>query len=442
MTQEQQLKQYHSTAYVDITNVAAHYALNDKRSYRGGNSGRNGNNRGGRGRGYNRGKIMCQLCGKTGHIVSMCYKRFDQQQNSPANTNNNSGGQNQHQQQQLTAFVATPNSIADSSWYFDSGATNHVTSNASNLSSKQDYHGKDKIAVGSGSKLSIKHLGSSTLQTLDNSAIVLKDILHVPAITKNLLSISKFTRDNDIVAEFYSNYCLIKDLKSKKTLLRGTLTSGLYQLDLTKADPYLLHKLSKSCNTACFSSCNPSIVAAPYVDTFDSPSATVNMNKNCITSVVALTFAVQCSSACTDLWHARLGHPSFFILKRALKFIPAPSKNSNSSIHQPKFCDSCKCGKLSQLPFPISVTKTSHPLELVFTDVWGPSPLPSTSGYRYYINFVDSYTNFTWIFPVKVKSEALNIFKLFKVSIELQFNTKLKCLQSDWGGEYRPFLPF
>ncbi|KAL5735758.1 hypothetical protein ACOSQ2_030546 [Xanthoceras sorbifolium] len=88
---------------------------------------------------------MCQLCRKSGHIVSMCYKRFDQQfqglniqqthghtQQFPAN-NTNSGGQ----QQQLTAFVATPDSVADSNWYFDSGATNHITSDASNLSSKQ-----------------------------------------------------------------------------------------------------------------------------------------------------------------------------------------------------------------------------------------------------------------------------------------------------------------
>ncbi|KAL5752060.1 hypothetical protein ACOSQ2_022567 [Xanthoceras sorbifolium] len=80
MTQEKRMEQYHSSALVNLSNIAAHFASNDKRSYKGGNnSGRSGNNRCGRRKGFNRSKIMCQLCGKSGHILSMCYKRFDQQ---------------------------------------------------------------------------------------------------------------------------------------------------------------------------------------------------------------------------------------------------------------------------------------------------------------------------------------------------------------------------
>ena len=35
---------------------------------------------GGRGRGRNKGgsRFVCQLCGKTGHVVSSCFKRFNQ----------------------------------------------------------------------------------------------------------------------------------------------------------------------------------------------------------------------------------------------------------------------------------------------------------------------------------------------------------------------------
>ncbi|KAL5752061.1 hypothetical protein ACOSQ2_022568 [Xanthoceras sorbifolium] len=151
----------------------------------------------------------------------------------------------------------------------------------------------------------------------------------------------------------------------KRILLQGTLTSGLYQLDLTKADPSLLHKLSKSCTAVYVSSCNASVVAESCINTLYSSSAAAHINKTCITPTVALHTNVHFATALTDTWHARLGHPFFFVLKHALKFVPAVSNN----ITQPKFCDSCKCGKLNQLPFPNSVTKTSQPLELVYTDV-------------------------------------------------------------------------
>uniref|UniRef100_A0A803P961 Integrase catalytic domain-containing protein n=1 Tax=Cannabis sativa TaxID=3483 RepID=A0A803P961_CANSA len=34
------------------------------------------------------------------------------------------------------------------------------------------------------------------------------------------------------------------------------------------------------------------------------------------------------------------------------------------------------------------------------------------------------------------------MFQIFKAEVELQLGTKLKSLQTDWGGEYRSFIPF
>ena len=55
---------------------------------------------------------------------------------------------------------------------------------------------------------------------------------------------------------------------------------------------------------------------------------------------------------------------------------------------------------------------------------------------------VDDYTRYTWIYPLKLKSEALEVFKLFKLQVENQFQTTNKILQSNWGGEYKPFTAF
>ena len=94
---------------------------------------------------------------------------------------------------------------------------------------------------------------------------------------------------------------------------------------------------------------------------------------------------------------------------------------------------------MHQLPFYSTGIKTKAPLELIHIDLWSPTPLPSSNGYRYYISFVDDYSRYCWIFPLTLKSEALNTFKFFKNLVEKQIGCSVKALQSDWGGEYRNF---
>lgn len=65
----------------------------------------------------------------------------------------------------------------------------------------------------------------------------------------------------------------------------------------------------------------------------------------------------------------------------------------------------------------------------------------STSGYRYYISFVDNYTCLTYIYPLKAKSDALLSFRQYKALVENRFDKKIKVLQTDWGGEFRSFSP-
>ena len=79
---------------------------------------------------------------------------------------------------------------------------------------------------------------------------------------------------------------------------------------------------------------------------------------------------------------------------------------------------------------------------MIYTDLWGPAPIPSTKGYRYYIFFVDDITRYTWLFPITTKSQALDIFITFKRQIENQLNLKIKAMQIDMGGEFKAFEPY
>jgi hypothetical protein len=50
--------------------------------------------------------------------------------------------------------------------------------------------------------------------------------------------------------------------------------------------------------------------------------------------------------------------------------------------------------------------------------------------------FVDDYSQFNWIYPLRTKSETYKTFVKFKLLVENTFTTHIKHLQSDGGGEF------
>ena len=74
-----------------------------------------------------------------------------------------------------------------------------------------EYQGNDQLAFGNGKKLFISHIGCYVLPTCDPyKHIALNNILYVPDITKNLISISKLLHDNDINVEFHKSVYIVK----------------------------------------------------------------------------------------------------------------------------------------------------------------------------------------------------------------------------------------
>ena len=106
------------------------------------------------------------------------------------------------------------------------------------------------------------------------------------------------------------------------------------------------------------------------------------------------------------------------------------------------FCDSYKIDKLSQLYFYSCEITATKPLELVYSDLWGPALVMSIEGFRYYIIFVNAFTRYTWLWPLKLKFNALLVFTIFHKLAELQYQTKLRALQTNNGGEFKAFLPY
>lgn len=60
-------------------------------------------------------------------------------------------------------------------------------------------------------------------------SLSLNHLLHVSCITKNLISVSKFSRDNGVYFEFHSNYYATKSHVTNEVLLQGNIGhDGLY----------------------------------------------------------------------------------------------------------------------------------------------------------------------------------------------------------------------
>lgn len=237
----------------------------------------------------------------------------------------------------------------DQNWYMDTGATNNITSDLEKLVIRDKYNGGDQIHTASGAGMEIKHIGHPIVHTPTHD-LHLNNILHVPKAAKNLVSVHRLTKDNSIFLEFHPNYFLIKDQITKNIILRGACRRGLYPLP---------------------------------------PSSTIKQ----AFGVVKPSF---------ERWHSRLGHASAPIVSKVISMnnLPCLGESNKESV-----CDTCQKAKSHQLPYPKFHSVSSQPLQLIFLDVWEPSSF-CVGRNKYYVSFIDDYSKFVWLYPLKHKSEV------------------------------------
>ena len=197
----------------------------------------------------------------------------------------------------------------------------------------------------------------------------LNNVLHVPQASKSLISAHKLAYDNHAYIETWPDFFSIKDQQTGKVLLRTRSRGGIYPLP-SKPSIHGRHVLGVS-----------------------RPSS--------------------------SHWHRRLGHPSFTIVSQVLKENDLPFSNKE---HE-SVCDACQKAKSHQLPYSSSSSVSKAPLELIFSDVWGPAPT-SVGRNNYYVSFIDDFSKFAWIYLLQknlmffrnsvIFSSMLNVFSTQK----------------------------
>ena len=98
--------------------------------------------------------------------------------------------------------------------------------------------------------------------------------------------------------------------------------------------------------------------------------------------------------------------------------------------------NSCLCSKSQKLPFVTHSLKSKRPLNILYTDAWGPSPIKSMDGFSYFVICVDHYTKYVWLDPLKNKYDLFLTFQNYKQLIENYFQTKIIIVYLHGGGEY------
>ncbi|RVW56778.1 Retrovirus-related Pol polyprotein from transposon TNT 1-94 [Vitis vinifera] len=111
-------------------------------------------------------------------------------------------------------------------WIVDSGASDHMTGDATIFDTYSSCPNNLTVRIADGSLSKVSRTGSVVL----SRDLTLNSVLLVPNLDCNLLSISKLTKEKRCITNFSSTHCEFQDLDSGKTIGNAEECSGLYIL--------------------------------------------------------------------------------------------------------------------------------------------------------------------------------------------------------------------
>ncbi|GJV04062.1 ribonuclease H-like domain-containing protein [Tanacetum coccineum] len=106
----------------------------------------------------------------------------------------------------------------DQQWYMDTGATSYLSSHTGNLQTSFLNRNFHSVIVGNRSSIPVTHYGHVQIPNLYHP-FHLRNVLVTPNISKNLVSVQKFTTDNKCSIDFDPYGFTIQDYHTRQTLL-------------------------------------------------------------------------------------------------------------------------------------------------------------------------------------------------------------------------------
>lgn len=318
-------------------------------------------------------KPICTHCGKI-HKSENCWQMFPEKKPTArlsASNNDNPKLSQHYSLNDNIAFHSRSQQESSDSWILDSGATQHMCNDKSQFSNFKPF--TTSITIADNTKINATGKGNVRILTKIGTIITLLDVLYVPQLASNLLSISRAVLNPDVRVIFTNEDCRI--MLKDKIIATTRAQNSLLILETSRAHAY----------------------SSKTVDTLT--------------------------------WHKRLGHVNeSYMTKDAVQSIIG---------HVNKFCcETCLKNKSTRIISRVAPAKSQRPLEKIHSDLAGPITPTSLGGHKYVITFTDDYSRFSWVYLTKEKSNCFEAFKIFKKNVENEFNQKIAFLHCDNGGEY------
>ncbi len=330
----------------------------------------------------------CYSCKKRGHFARDCPQHKN---NNPSNPNKGKGSINCAEEESYDqedvdeiALLTTGNEN-QSGWIIDSGATQHMTYERDNLSEYVEFKRPCKVNLGDDRVVLAYGKGTYRLSTDLNGSgqkIALKNVLYLPELKRNLLSVQTMSKLGATVV-FKEDECRIS--KDSKLIGIGTMYGKLYMLK---------------------------VISEEYVNVMKKN----NPNK--------------------ELWHCRFGHLGMDNISKLLNENMVEGMSNARNTDMSDVCEACVQGKQHRTPYPKkSSNKATELFKTVHSDVCGPMNVKSFGKSQYFVTFIDEYSRYTEVYFLKSKDEVLEKFKQYVNQVE-KLGKRVKNLRSDNGGEY------
>lgn len=120
--------------------------------------------------------------------------------------------------------------VTPSTWFLDSGASNHTTSVEHNLENPQPYAGNETITTANGHQLSISGIGFLDLPITSQGSLTLSNVYFAPHLSANLISVGQLVECGYLV-NFSPSGCVIQERQTGKVIGTESKHGRLFLLD-------------------------------------------------------------------------------------------------------------------------------------------------------------------------------------------------------------------
>lgn len=342
-------------------------------------------------------KYTCFACGGEGHVMKFCPKVKERK--AQERVKQNRASENKNAQATVVtrpyhALCAQKNDNTKGNegvWLIDSAASDHMTHRRDLMEDFVPMSGE--VLVGDGSPLQIEGKGSVLLHISSECGgfdLKFKEVLYVPQLKDNLISLGALD-EKGLMITSHNGILNVCDADNPKPLLKAHRVGRLYVVTTENGE-------------------------------------SINYLRGQFKSESTRTV----SKVSFKMWHERLGHAHTEAIKK-MSII----KENSTDLQLTEDCISCIKGKMKKLKFPEEKRlKTSQPLQRIHSDVAGPIHPQSLGKNKYYVTFLDDFTNYIYVEPLSLKSQVGEAFRKFQSRAELIMGSKVQEIQSDRGGEY------